>query len=154
MKKLSNLLKFLILVLFFVSIDQVVKYLVVSKMTLFQKINVIGEFFSISYVTNTGAAFGLMKGCNNFFIGLSFIFILLVLFYLFLKKEINTISLLALSLITAGAVGNLIDRIFRGYVVDFFDVKYFSVFNIADIMINLGVIMMILILFLNQNKSS
>lgn len=91
-------------------------------------------FFSLHFVKNTGMSFGLMQGKVIIMILFSFLF--LGMLWLF-RNEFKDCKYF-LMLLSAGTVGNLIDRIFRGYVVDFFDLGWFPVFNLADAMITIG----------------
>lgn len=144
---------FYLIFLFLVFFDQAVKYTVVSKMSLGHSITLIAGFFSLTYITNTGAAFGMLKGANSFFIILSAGFIVFMYVYLLSRKSANIFTQTAFAFIAGGAFGNLLDRIFRGHVVDFFDLRYFSVFNTADVMINLGVALLVIeILFGGKSK--
>jgi signal peptidase II len=120
-------------------IDQYAKHLTVSSMRLGQSIPLAGSIFRLTYITNTGAAFGILKGANAYFIILSALLMIFLYIYLATRKSVPLLTQAALGLISGGATGNLLDRIFRGHVVDFFDVRFFSVFNTADLMINLGV---------------
>lgn len=128
--------------------DQIIKYLIVKNFSIGEEKILIDNFLKFIYIRNTGAAFGILSGNIVFLIGIS----LLLIFYIVkeMKKNIdNNLSLLSFSLILGGAVGNLIDRIFRGYVVDFISFTLFkrkmSIFNIADMYITIGVILLIYI---------
>jgi signal peptidase II len=136
-----------------VVVDQVVKALVRPRLELYESIPVIPEFFSLTRVHNTGAAFGLMNGVD-------FPFKAAVLALLQTAALVGlTVSVamlapgqkltrLGLSFVIGGAIGNLIDRILFGYVLDFFDFYrggwHFWAFNVADAAINIGVALMIL----------
>ena len=101
--------------------------------------------FSIDYVKNFGAAFNLFSG-YKVFLSLVSIIITLILIYLILnKKIINKLDLLSYSFILGGTVGNGFDRIAKGYVIDFINLNFinFPVFNIADLSINIGLILLI-----------
>lgn len=146
MKKKSLFILIVILVLTF--IDQIIKYLVVSNIGIGSEKIIIDNFLKFIYIRNTGAAFGILSGNIIFLI---FITVLLI-FYIVneMKKNINNnLSLLSFSLILSGAVGNLIDRVVRGYVVDYISFTLFnremSVFNLADTYITIGVILLIYI---------
>lgn len=121
-------------------------------MSLGQTMPLIGGFFGITYIVNTGAAFSMFKGANLFFVFLSAAFITVMLAYLYSRKNAPFLMQTAFAFIVGGAAGNLLDRIFRGHVVDFFDLKFFSVFNTADVMINLGIAMSILCIFLYSKE--
>ena len=117
-----------------VILDQLVKCFIIDK-----NIVIIPNFLQITYTQNLGAAFGMGK--KYIVLILSIIFIIGIL--VFMKKEKNKIkNYFPYVLILSGAIGNLIDRIFRGYVIDFIDVNIFNFpnFNIADICIFIGVV--------------
>ncbi len=95
-------------------------------------------------VKNYGAAFGILQDYTTFLIIISLV-IIIICFYYYKNKELR----MGLSFILAGAVGNLIDRIFLGYVRDFIDLKFFPVFNLAD---SFNVIGAILLIYLNFKK--
>ena len=102
-------------------------------------------FFSIDFVKNYGAAFNLLNG-NRIFLSIVSIIITVILIYLILiKKNIINLDLISYSFILGGTVGNGIDRITKGYVIDFINLNFisFPVFNIADISINIGLIFII-----------
>lgn len=147
MKK--NYIKIISFIISIVIIDQLSKLIVVKTLELNSAITIINNFFRFLYIKNTGAAFGILGG--NIFL---LIFITLALIYYLLhelNKNINNkLYLIAIPLIIGGALGNLIDRIFRGYVVDFISFiifnKEMAIFNIADIFIFIGVVLYIIIL--------
>jgi len=145
---------FYIILVSSVLLDQAVKYIVSNNIALGSGFQLVNGVFSIAYIRNTGAAFGIFQGNNAFLIAVSSLFIILLMVYVFRYIKEDVFLQTATALIAGGAVGNFIDRISRGYVVDFFDLKYFSVFNTADIMINVGVaLLMIDILFRGKQKS-
>ena len=138
----------MIVILILTIIDQIIKYLVVSNISIGSEKIIIDNFLKFIYIRNTGAAFGILSGNIIFLI---FITVLLI-FYIVneMKKNINNnLSLLSFSLILSGALGNLIDRVVRGYVVDYISFTLFnremSVFNLADTYITIGVILLIYI---------
>jgi signal peptidase II len=96
-------------------------------------------------VKNTGISFGLLQGAVVIMIIVSLLFLLLLWYF---REEFNDCKF-CLILLAAGTLGNLIDRIFRGYVVDFFDLGWFPVFNLADTMITIGTAGIVLV-FLND----
>lgn len=130
-------LKNIIFVVFFVILDQLTKFYFFGKNIYLLK------YFSFNFVANTGITFGLLKGYNIFFILLSLFVIFLVLYY-YRKNEKYS---LAFNFILVGAFGNLIDRIFRGYVIDFIDFKVWPVFNLADAFVTFGALLLIYYLF-------
>ena len=116
-------IKHILLIFFLILLDQI------SKFYFFRK---------NSFVSNTGTFFGLLKNMNFVFIILSIVVIVFVIYY---YKEDKLRS--GFDFVLAGAFGNLIDRLFRGFVVDFIDLKFWPVFNLADVFITLGVILLI-----------
>ena len=102
-------------------------------------VNIIGDFFRFSLTYNTGAAFSILKGSNVLLIILTIAIISFLVYYL--KKSPG--ERLPLSFVLGGAVGNLLDRIIYGSVVDFIDIWIWPVFNFADVAITLGVVYLI-----------
>lgn len=126
-----------------VVLDQLSKFIVHSSMNLYDSFNVIPYLLNFTYIRNEGIAFGInFPGGKIFFI----IFPILITFYLISllknKEFEDHPSQVALYLIIGGAIGNILDRIFRGYVVDFIDVhingNHWYVFNIADSAVTIG----------------
>ena len=143
--------KYLYIVLFIVGlvlIDQVSKLLVVNYLS--DKIVLINNFFSLDYVQNTGAAFGFFSG-NIFFLVLITLALVIYLIYELKQNIDKKFNLVFIILIISGAIGNLIDRVFRGFVVDFISFILFNsqmpVFNIADIFVTCGVAGLIFVIF-------
>jgi len=145
-----TMLKWLGLSLLAVVLDQVSKLVVVSSMQLYQSISVM-PYFNLTYVHNTGAAFSFLSEAGGwqrwFFAGLAVIISAVIAVWLARLKQHETLLAVALSLVLGGAIGNLIDRLAYGYVIDFLDVYYqtwhWPAFNIADSAITLGVILML-----------
>ncbi|MBD3313011.1 signal peptidase II [Candidatus Woesearchaeota archaeon] len=105
-------------------------------------------FFSINYTTNTGAAFGLFKGGNIILIIVSLIVLAAIIYIMFYYPKKQSGGMMAFSaLVFGGALGNLLDRLFYGHVVDFIDFSFWPAFNIADIAITAGVIGLIFIIY-------
>ena len=134
---------FLSLSIFIVLIDQYTKYLMFHNYKIFMKKDFI--LFRLDFVKNYGAAFNLFSG-SRVFLSIISIFFSIILIYLILKKNLPKFyNLYAYSFILGGTVGNGIDRIFKGFVIDFINLNFidFPVFNIADISINIGFIIII-----------
>lgn len=139
--------KIFIVSLFLIILDFISKLMIVSFLK--GDIFLIPNFFYLTYVTNTGTFWGLFSDINLFFIVLS-ITILIALIYIIVKKiTLNKLNTILYSLVISGIIGNLIDRIIRGYVVDFIGIKIFNynfpIFNFSDIYIVIGVLLFILI---------
>lgn len=153
----------LISVVFILALDQYTKYEVERKIPLYQTISVIDGFFNLTHLRNTGGAFGILAGQKGgvrslFFIGVALAAVGVIL-YLFHKAKDHERNLsLSLSLILSGALGNLIDRIRYGEVVDFLDFHLFAchwpAFNIADSAITIGIGLMAVELLLHDRKRS
>ncbi|MBI5199171.1 MAG: signal peptidase II [Nitrospirae bacterium] len=130
--------------------DQITKSIIKANIPLYKSIPVVDGFFNITHVKNTGGAFGILSGMNSlFFIIASSIALLIVIVYLIRLPENNLWLITSLSLISGGAIGNMIDRVRSGEVIDFIDLFYdrfhWPAFNIADSSITIGVF----ILFIN-----
>ena len=146
-----TMLKWLGLSLLAVVLDQLSKLAVVGSMQLYQSIPIM-PYFKLTYVHNTGAAFSFLSEAGGwqrwFFAGLAVVISAVIAVWLAKLKPHETLLAVALSLVLGGAIGNLIDRLAYGYVIDFLDVYYQSwhwpAFNIADSAITLGVILMLL----------
>ena len=135
--------------------DRVVKKMVVSNMYPWESIPVIEDIFHFTYVQNRGAAFSMMQEQWIILIGFPLLVIAVGFVLMYLKrKSWDRLMLTAIACVCGGGLGNLIDRIFIGYVVDIFDFRVFPVFNIADIFICVGCGLMILdVLFFERNNS-
>jgi signal peptidase II len=130
-----------VLILFF---DQFSKFLISKNLFLGQSIPIIRDFFHLTLVHNRGAAFGILKNQAVFLIFVSLFAIALIYSNLKRKDTGSKISLhrVALGLILAGALGNLIDRLCYGYVIDFLDFRIWPVFNLADSAITIGAVLL------------
>jgi len=132
----------IIIVAFVVLLDQVTKYLAVKYLMPIGSYPVIKNFFHLTYVENKGAAFGMLQNKTLFFIVITVI-VGAVLIYSMIKLPGNSVYNYTLAMILGGAIGNLIDRVRLGYVVDFINFKFFpAVFNVADSFIVIGAIIL------------
>lgn len=143
---ISLLVAFLIIV-----IDQVTKWIIASSMKIGDSYEVIPNFLNITSHRNNGAAWGILSG-KMFFFYIITVIILIVLVLFFIKEaQYNLFMQLAISLLFAGALGNFIDRLLNGEVVDFIDTNIFGydfpIFNVADSSLTIGVILVIIALF-------
>ncbi|MDI9541184.1 MAG: signal peptidase II [Bacillota bacterium] len=117
---------------------------------------IIKDFFYITYAENTGAAFSILKGQRWFFVIMALVVSVVIILYL-IKHKPKSLEKISLLLILAGAIGNVIDRVAYGYVIDFLDFYIFGydfpIFNIADSCITIGAVLLILSeLFLGDKK--
>lgn len=147
----GKILVFFITFIITVAVDQVTKALVSALVAPGSSVTLIPHVLSITHTTNKGAAFGLLAGSGQivFWSALVVVAIMLIWFYRAHEQK-NVWSFIALGLMIGGAVGNLVDRIFRGRIVDFIDVGWWPVFNMADIAIVAGVIMLIVVMVLEM----
>lgn len=141
MRKIKALAISIVLVI----VDQIIKKICVSKLAPVGSIQIIKNFFYLTYVENRGAAFGMFQGGVWIFVIVSIATVVfLIYYYINLKTDkFFILNKIAIVLIISGAIGNMIDRIFRGFVVDMFHFilfsKDFAVFNLADVFVCVGV---------------
>ena len=148
--KIQTKLYFLSLSIFIILIDQFTKYLMFYNYKLF--INKDFLLFKLDYVKNYGAAFNIFSGSRIFLSFISIIFSILLIYLILSKNNLNAIDSYSYSFILGGTIGNGIDRILKGYVIDFINLNIinFPVFNIADIFINIGFIFLLYNIFKNN----
>ena len=136
-------MRILFVSVFLVFADQISKILIRMNMILYESIPIITNFFNLTYVTNDGMAFGINFPFGIYiFSTISFIFTIFLFWYLWTIKESGIVLRMGVALIIAGAVGNLIDRVLLGEVVDFLDFMignyHWYVFNFADSYVTVG----------------
>ena len=148
--KIQTKLYFLFLSIFIVLIDQFTKYLMFYNKKIF--INKDFLVFKLDLVKNYGAAFNIFSGSRIFLSLISILFSILLIYLIFRKNTLNSFDLYSYSFILGGTIGNGIDRIYKGFVVDFINLNIinFPVFNIADISINIGFIFLLYNIFKNN----
>lgn len=149
MKELTKNIKWLVFTLFLISLDQLTKFLIRTNFKL-NETKQIFSFLALTYTTNTGIVFGLFPGANMFFI----VVVILVLLFVLLSaaeiiNEFGFLGKLVICLILSGGIGNLIDRIFLGKVIDFVDLQWnyrniWPIFNLADSYVFVGVCLLTL----------
>lgn len=130
-------------------IDQLTKYVIATRLELWDQISVIGNFFLITSHRNTGAAFGILENQRYFFIIITIVVVIGIVWYIQkMKNTGNKLLPFALSLVLGGALGNFLDRALTGEVVDFLQFNFgsytFPIFNIADSCIVIGVALIII----------
>lgn len=147
---------YLVLSALIVIADQVVKYLVVSHIAIGETEFSILNLFSVTYVKNEGAAFSMLSGKVPVLSIVSVLFCIGVIVYWIWKKPKNKMLCTSIALMFSGALGNAIDRICRGFVVDFINAKFisFPVFNIADTAIVIGAILLVVYEILFDKKEN
>ena len=148
--KIQTKLYILSISFFIVLIDQFTKYLMFYNKKFF--INKDFLLFKLDFVKNYGAAFNIFSGSRIFLSLISIIFSILLIYLILTKNNLNKFDLYSYSFILGGTIGNGIDRIYKGFVVDFINLNIikFPVFNIADISINIGFIFLLYNIFKNK----
>lgn len=149
-----------LIVVLIIAVDQLSKYWVVNNIGIRDSVSVIPKLIDFVYVKNTGAAFSFLSDKNYGIIVLSCISVLFcigVIVFMIKQKPKNKLLVISLALMLSGAIGNGIDRIIKGYVVDFIEMIFidFPVINIADIAITFGAAMIIIyVLFFDKSKNN
>jgi signal peptidase II len=144
--------------LLILALDQVTKGWIVAHMTLGQSRDLtswLAPIFRLTYITNTGVAFGLFQGLGDFFIVVDLVVVVALMIYNHWLPSGNWLMRLALGLQMGGALGNVADRIFRGAVVDFLDLNFWPlkswpVGNVADVSIVAGVVLLGIMILLEE----
>ena len=144
MKKKSNIILSIVLVIVLLGIDLLLKYLVSTYLT---TVNIINNFFSLTYVLNDGAAFSLFASRTYLLILIALICLFFILYELKNNLDDRVLSI-GYSLVLAGLLGNFLDRLMDGYIIDYLSFKIFTynfpIFNFADILIVVGIIIIII----------
>ena len=144
----SNMVTTIIISIILLCIDQISKLLVVNLLTKTDSITIIKNFFYLTYINNDGAAFSILVGKRIFLILIAVLVIVMLIRYIKKNNIQNKLELVSISLIIGGSLGNLMDRVVRGYVIDFLDFKIFNynfpIFNLADTFIVIGVFLLLL----------
>ena len=147
-EKIPNYKIYLLSILVII-IDQISKLIVVKNMNIGEEIILIKKFFSILYVTNTGAAFSMLENSTTLLIIISLFCLALIVSLLKKEKNINVVKIISFGILIGGMISNLIDRVFYKNVIDFLSFTIFNykfpVFNIADIGITIGVFIYLII---------
>ncbi|MDO4731944.1 MAG: signal peptidase II [Bacillota bacterium] len=130
---------FWFIILFCLALDQISKYIVSSSMQLGESIPVLGEFLQLHYILNDGATLSMLSGHRWFFVGLTVVVLAVVLYLHYqIPKDYKAFHI-ALAFFIGGTLGNFIDRLLYGAVVDFIDTPVLAIFNIADCFITVSV---------------
>lgn len=129
--------------------DQIVKLIITQFIPLEYSIKIIPSFFQLTYVQNEGAAWSIFSGNRLFLIFISIFSFLFIYFFLIKNKNLKKIERIAYGMLLGGLFGNLMDRIFLGYVIDYFDFTIFNypfpIFNFADICIVISVFLLLIV---------
>ena len=148
--KVQTKLYFFSLSIFIILIDQFTKYLIFFNYK--KLLNKDFLLFRLDFVKNYGAAFNIFSGSRIFLSFISIIFSILLIYLILRKNTLNSLDLYSYSFILGGTLGNGMDRILKGFVIDFINLNIinFPVFNIADISINIGFIFLLYSIFKNK----
>ena len=145
---MNNKVKISISSIILIVIDIVIKLIISNNLILNQSIGVINNFFYITYVKNTGVAWSILSGKINLIIVITLAIIMLLIIYIFNKKSYSVLEIISYSMLLSGSIGNLIDRIIYGYVIDYLDFNIlgydYPIFNFADICIVIGIILILI----------
>ncbi|MBN2120790.1 MAG: signal peptidase II [Candidatus Omnitrophica bacterium] len=137
----------------FFLLDFGLKTIITAKLAFNTAYPLIGNIVSLRLVHNTGVAFGLLQGKTNLVIFIGVAFIVVFLFFA-LREKHTPAKKVFLGMILAGALGNLYDRVFLGYVIDYIDLGWWPVFNLADSFITVGCAFFLVSCFLSDRKKS
>lgn len=133
-------------------LDQLIKFIVDTNMAVSQSIPVMQDVLHFTYVQNKGAAFGIFQGQRWILVGVTSVVILVGIYLLAAKKLKSNFLIWSVALVIAGGIGNLIDRVFRQFVIDYIEVRliHFAVFNFADCCVVIGTIMIVCYLLFSE----
>lgn len=139
-----------------VVLDQITKWLAVEYLIPIGTVPIIKDALHLTYVENPGAAFGMMQNSRWIFLLVSTVAIIAIIIYLIKFAPKNKLALLSLAFILGGGIGNMIDRVALGYVVDFIDFRLinFAVFNVADSFVCVGAALLIIYVLFIEGKEN
>lgn len=146
---------YIILVAILIALDQVSKYIIDNNFFEGDTLGIITDFFHITYVKNRGIAFGMFQGKLDIISIATVIAIIAIIYYLYRdRNKMPILEKIGFNFILAGAIGNMIDRVARGFVIDMIDFRgiWAFVFNLADVWINIGVLLILLEYFFDNKK--
>ena len=146
-------MKYILIILSLIGIDQFSKYLALKYLKGVSSIPIINDIFHLTYVENRGAAFGLFQNNQIIFVIVAMIACIVGLYYIY-KKDLNLLAKSSIILLISGAIGNMIDRVRLGFVVDYFDFRivWEYVFNVADIFVVVGTILLCIYILFFEDK--
>lgn len=153
-KSYKGFFKYILIILGLVAVDLATKSLFFHLYGNGGELPIIGDFLKLTYVENTGASFGSLKGQSVLLTIVSIFGTILFSFLLFRLRKDNWWTRASLTMVIAGTIGNLYDRLFYQYVRDFISVKYFAIFNFADSCIVVGIIIFCLMLIFNKQTQA
>lgn len=145
----------LVMVALLVGLDQLTKYLVITNVKPVDAVPVIDNILQFRYVENTGAAFSILSEKTWLLSLITGVLIVGALVYLFVTKPKSKLFVTSIILVVSGGLGNLIDRLMRGYVVDFIEYLFmeYAVYNFADILVTIGAVLLVIAIFLDKGET-
>ncbi len=143
-----------ILAVFVLGLDQWSKYLVRTSMQMGESIPIIDSIFHLTYIENEGVAFGLFSGHTNIFVLVSILVLIGLLIFVWKESSQSLLLHYGAALVVSGALGNIIDRAMKASVTDMFDFRIWPIFNIADIAVCVGFVLLVLYLFFSSEDKS
>lgn len=147
-----------ILSIIIIFLDQITKYFAIANLKGNAASVIVPDFFKLVYVENYGAAFGILRNKKFLFIIITFIVVVAIAFFLFkYQDKLNIFMKIGSGLLLGGAIGNLIDRVRFGYVVDFVSFRFFNryeypVFNVADMAIVVGTLLILFLILFDKQE--
>lgn len=144
----------LVMVALLVGLDQLTKFLVLTSVKPVGAVPFIDGIIQFRYVENTGAAFSILSEKTWLLSIITGVMILIGLLYLFLGKSDSKLQYISIVLVISGGIGNLVDRVFRGFVVDFIEYLFmeYAVFNFADILVTIGAVLLVISVLFVKDK--
>lgn len=142
-----------IIIAILIGLDQIIKYWALNYLKEIESIPVINNIFNLTYVENRGAAFGMLQNNQSIFVVVAILASVFGLYYVHTKK-VNNLGKIGILLVISGAIGNLIDRVRLGFVVDYLDfhIIWSYVFNLADCFVVVGTILLCLYIITSEDK--
>ena len=151
MNFMQNNLALLIISVGVIIVDRIVKFYITENLRLGESISVIGQILMITRTENMGAAFGILKGQNWLFIGAAVLVFLMIIYYYNIIIY-NKLLVFASAFILAGTVGNMMDRLFFGRVIDYIYFSFWPTFNISDASLTVGIGLFLVYIYRWQNE--
>ncbi len=154
---IRNLIILISVTLGAVGLDRLTKDLCMKNMELGESIEVLPGVFNLTYIHNRGAAFGSFADSRWVFMIASVVMLAVILVYVLLNRNMPALQTLCLAMILGGGVGNMIDRLALGYVIDFADVKFIPgwkwIFNVADSFVCVGALLLVVLFIIDEAKN-
>ena len=148
---IENNLALGILALAVIIVDRMVKFYITELLEVGEVVPVIGSFFQITRLNNMGAAFGMLQGWSWFFI-IAAVAVLGIIMISYDRIIQNRLLVFATAFILGGTVGNMLDRVFFGHVIDYINIAFWPSFNLADMSLTVGAVLLVIYFVTNENK--